>query len=48
MCRVIADAVEEGRFIASRRAARDNQIYTFGYWAVIASLNGPPNCASAR
>jgi small subunit ribosomal protein S2 len=34
MCRVIADAVEEGRFIASRRAARTG--------APAASVEGPP------
>jgi small subunit ribosomal protein S2 len=33
MCRVIADAVEEGRFIASRRAARSG---------VVAAPEGPP------
>jgi small subunit ribosomal protein S2 len=33
MCRVIADAVEEGRFIASRRAARSG---------VPAAVEGPP------
>jgi small subunit ribosomal protein S2 len=34
MCRVIADAVEEGRFIASRRAARSG--------APAAAVEGPP------
>src|SRR6516165_7514845 len=34
MCRVIADAVEEGRFIASRRAARSG--------AAPAAVEGPP------
>jgi small subunit ribosomal protein S2 len=34
MCRVIADAVEEGRFIASRRAARSG--------APVAEVAGPP------
>jgi small subunit ribosomal protein S2 len=34
MCRVIADAVEEGRFIASRRAARSG--------APTAAVEGPP------